>query len=259
MGRMFPILFSIGPIHFYAFGLLVMTGFAVGYRLAGAQARRMGLNADRLPMMLVISFVSAYVGSHFLDVFMEWLRTGLVPASVWQINTGLTEMGGMLTANLGVYLFLKRKGDQPLPYLDSFAMALPLGLAFGRTGCLLAGCCYGKPTSLPWAITYTDPHSFAAPILGVPVHPTPVYMALAMLLLFAWQWRTAKRQPAPGTLATQFWIGYAVIRFSQEFFRADTANPGGGLSVYQWLCLAILLVIVPTVLKRPAEDAVARP
>jgi phosphatidylglycerol:prolipoprotein diacylglycerol transferase len=250
---MYPILFSIGSIHFYAYGLMLVTGFFIGYRVASAQAVKMGLNPDRLRIMLVISFISAYVGSHFLDVFMEWLRTGHVPPSLWQISTGLTEMGGMLAGNLGVYLFLKQKGEQPLPYLDSFALPLPLGLAFGRIGCLLAGCCYGKPTDLPWAITYTDPHSFAGPILGVPVHPTPLYMGAAMLLLFAWLWRTAKRQPAPGTLMTHFWIGYAAIRFTQEFLRADTANPGGGLSVYQWLCLAILLVIVPTVMRRPDD------
>jgi phosphatidylglycerol:prolipoprotein diacylglycerol transferase len=255
---MYPILFSIGSIHFYGYGLLMVLGFVFGHQVVTRQFRRQGLKPARLKAILVISVISAVAGSHFLDVLMELLRTGHVPPTVWQIGTGLTEMGGMLTGSLGVYLYLRFNGDKPLPYLDSLALAVPLGLSFGRIGCFLAGCCYGKPTDLPWAITYADPHSFARPILGVPVHPTPIYMGLAMIALFAWLWRLARRDPAPGTLSAYFWIGYAAIRFSQEFLRADTVNPGGGLTVYQWLCLGILAVVVPATFRRQAVGAVEK-
>ena len=102
---------------------------------------------------------------------------------------------------------------------DLFAPSIALGLFFARTGCFMAGCCYGKETSLPWGVTFTDPLSLAR--LSVPLHPTQLYEAAGGLFLFLFLIWMEKRKSYEGQIFWLFLLLYSILRFLIEFFRDD--------------------------------------
>jgi phosphatidylglycerol:prolipoprotein diacylglycerol transferase len=106
---------------------------------------------------------------------------------------------------------------------DVFAPYMPLGHGIGRLGCFSAGCCYGNPTNLPWAVTFTDPHTLAPP--GIPLHPTQIYEALGNFCIFLILITLRKKQSYSGQLFFLYGALYSLLRFVNEIFRArDTKN-----------------------------------
>jgi phosphatidylglycerol:prolipoprotein diacylglycerol transferase len=107
---------------------------------------------------------------------------------------------------------------------DVFAPGIALGHVTGRLGCLAAGCCYGKPTDLPWAIIFTNPQAAAnvGTPLGIPLHPTQIYEAGAELLILFLLLGTERRgRPFPGRTFWGYMLLYALSRFVIEYFRGD--------------------------------------
>jgi phosphatidylglycerol:prolipoprotein diacylglycerol transferase len=103
--------------------------------------------------------------------------------------------------------------------LDLVSPLLALGLFFGRIGCFFAGCCYGKETSLPWGVVFTNPNSLAR--LNVPLHPTQLYDAangLAIFLFLIWRER---RKAFDGQIFSLFLLLYSITRFFIEMLRGD--------------------------------------
>jgi len=168
------------------------------------------------------------------------------------IDGGLTVYGGLLLGAILVSAYLvilhRRHGVNPLKMADIIAPSLALGLAFGRVGCFLNGCCYGAPTTVPWAITWPGPSpemsegslAWQAGV-RVPVHPSQIYSALNGLLIFlvlhlGYRWK--KRH---GVLIGAFFVMYAPSRFLLECLRSDEPKIYlGGLSISQSLSLFIL-------------------
>jgi phosphatidylglycerol:prolipoprotein diacylglycerol transferase len=160
-------------------------------------------------------------------------------------------------------IYIRRVGLPLWTTCDVFAPGIALGHVIGRFGCFFAGCCFGKPTSLPWAITFTDP--FAAANVGtplnVPLHPTQLYEAGAEFLILALLLSTERlgRRFAGRT----FWLYmllYAVSRFVIEFFRGDERGAVGVLSTSQFISvlLAPLAVVMLVYLARGAAPAPQR-
>ena len=124
-----------------------------------------------------------------------------------------------------------------------FAPGIALGHVVGRLGCLFAGCCYGKPTDVPWAITFTNP--FAAPNVGtpldVPLHPTQLYEAGAELLILVLLLATERRgRPFPGRTFWGYMLLYAISRFIIEFYRGDRAGWSAAFSTSQFISLLLV-------------------
>jgi phosphatidylglycerol:prolipoprotein diacylglycerol transferase len=113
--------------------------------------------------------------------------------------------------------------------LDALALGIPVGQFFGRIGCFMAGCCYGKETSLPWGVTFTDPQSLAR--LHASLHPTQLYEAGAGLALFLFLIRMEKKQSFDGQIFWLFLLLYSILRFLIEFLRDDPR----GFPVWTWL------------------------
>jgi len=110
-----------------------------------------------------------------------------------------------------------------LAVCDVGAIMLALGHAIGRLGCFVAGCCYGKPTSLPWGVTFTNPvaERIAGTPLGIPLHPTQLYESAAEFLNFALLWWLSTRQKFTGQIFGAFFMLYGIERGTIEFFRGD--------------------------------------
>ena len=222
---MHPILFNAGPITIYSYGVLLASAYLLGLWLAVRRAKSAGVDPARIMDLLIWVIIAALVGAKALLFIVEFNHF----TSSWQEFTTLLRSGGVfyggLIAAIVVCIWQLRKHRLPLWQSgDLFAPGIALGYMVGRLGCLMAGCCYGKPTNVAWAITFTDPaanFNVGTP-LNVPLHPTQLYESAAGLIILIALLILEKR---PGKFAGRtFWsfaFLYAVLRFIIEFFRGD--------------------------------------
>jgi phosphatidylglycerol:prolipoprotein diacylglycerol transferase len=174
----------------------------------------------------------------------------LAALKVWE--GGLAYYGGFLFAAPVGIIYAHRKGLGAWRVADLASPFIALGLVFGRTGCFFNGCCYGKPSHLPWAVHF--------PGVAGHVHPTQVYEALGALGIAAFlYWVIRPRKARDGQVFAALLVLYAALRFGLEFLRADERGELHGLSTSQWigLPLAALGLVLWLVRRRP--DAAARP
>ena len=142
---------------------------------------------------------------------------------------------------------------------DALAPLVPLALAVYRVGCLLAGCCYGTATDLPWGIVYPDTWVRGQP--GVPVHPVPVYELIGGLTVFALLREQQDRHPPTGEVVLCFFVLVGGLRFVTDMFRGDVAIrtaswiPGIELTHAQWWCLLAGLFSLTVLIVRRARGA----
>lgn len=230
---MHPILFQIGPITLYSYGLMIAIGFLVAIRRASQRGKAVGLDPGRIQTLGIVSLLCGLAGARAAYVALNW---DLFRSSPWEIfrldHGGLVFYGGLAAGFLGGLLTL-RKFKLPIwPTVDLLIPSLVLSHAFGRIGCFLNGCCYGRPASLPWAVAF--------PFDGIPRHPTQLYEAAALTVLFV----LLTRLPAlrPGGVALTYGLLYGSWRFFIEFFRGDNPIAAGGLTVFQWISLPLALL-----------------
>ncbi|HTH25224.1 MAG TPA: prolipoprotein diacylglyceryl transferase family protein, partial [Vicinamibacterales bacterium] len=172
---MHPILFNAGPITIYSYGVLLASAYLLGLWLAVKRARAAGIDGNRIMDLLIWVIIAALVGAKALLFVVDFEHF----TSSWQEFTTLLRSGGVfyggLIAAIVVCIWQLRKHRLPLwSSGDLFAPGIALGYMIGRLGCLMAGCCYGKPTTVAWAVTFTDPaanFNVGTP-LNVALHPT---------------------------------------------------------------------------------------
>lgn len=184
-----------------------------------------GAVLDVVPWVVAAAIAGARL-THVVWVAPDWIR--LDPFSALsQAYGGFVFYGGLAAAVPVLWVWARRRGWEPWRLLDVFAPATAFGLAFGRLGCLGAGCCHGRPTDLPWpwAARYYVRGGVPDAWLGVSLHPTPlVEAAVALGLFVALSWARARR-PAPGAVALGFVAAYGVLRaFLLEPLRGDVVR-----------------------------------
>ncbi len=215
---MYPVLFHIGPLTLYTYGLFVALGFMTLMGVSRKYAD--GISSETLGDLLVVILISALIGARLLYVILnfEAYRHHLLDIlKVW--NGGLVFFGGFLATVPAVALYLKIKGLNIWKTADSLSPGLALGHAVGRLGCFFAGCCYGKECSLPTAVRFTHPESLAP--LNVGLHPTQIYEVCSNLVLFIILVRLRKKKGPRGMVFLIYIILYSLFRSVIEFFRGD--------------------------------------
>lgn len=231
---MHPIFLRIGPITIYGYGIMIALGIITGLFLARRQARREGIDPDKIIDISFYLLITALIGARLLFVLMnfkEYVADPLAILKIWE--GGLVFYGGLVPAvAIGIW-YIKRLGLPLWQVADIFAPSLAIGHAMGRIGCFFAGCCYGGVCDLPWAVTFTDPRSLAPQ--GVPLHPTQLYSSLGLFALFAFLILLRKKKTFPGELFWTYILCYAGGRFLLEFLRGDLRGGflGGVLSPAQ--------------------------
>lgn len=245
---MHPTLFHIGPFELASYGLMTALGYgaAAAYllkRLPGCGIKN--LTQETFWNLIFTAFVGALIGGKLLFIIVSWPQLGTTLAEklstiVRDFRYGFVFFGGMIVSVSALVWYIRRKKLPLLKTADFLIVGLPLGHALGRIGCFLAGCCYGKPTTLPWGVRFTDPHSLVPPeLLGTPLHPTQLYEAGFNLVLFFILHYASQKPHKDGKLLVLYVLCYAVLRFGIEFFRGDFR--GGflwGLSPSQVIALA---------------------
>ena len=219
---MHPILLKVGPLTLYTYGALMAAAFFVGLFWVLRRAQRRGLDPQAVTDLSFYVILAALVGSRLFFVLLNYqayVRDPLAGLKVWE--GGLVFYGGLLLATPMAALYIHKK-SLPLGNLaDAFAPPLALGHAIGRWGCFFAGCCYGKPTDLPWAVIFTDLHSLAP--RDVPLHPAQLYSSLmnAGIFLALIGWERWRRERPSGQIFWLYLFLYSAGRFAVEFFRGD--------------------------------------
>jgi phosphatidylglycerol:prolipoprotein diacylglycerol transferase len=223
---MHPILFQVGSFPIYTYGVLVASGVLLAIWYARRQAPRAGLDPDRVWNLGIYGILSALVGAKIWLVLTAWDYYAANPRQVFSIETfqsGGTFYGGVVGGMLTIGLYTYFQKMPLLPVLDTFTAVVPLGHAIGRLGCFAAGCCYGKPTTMPWGVTFTNPEAarLAGTPLGVRLHPTQLYEAgVETINLFILIW-IGSRQKFRGQILGTYMLLYGFERGVIEFFRGD--------------------------------------
>ena len=216
---------SIGPFTLHTYGVLLAVAFLAGLWVASRQAKRAGLDANRITDMAVWVLIAGLLGAKLLLVAPRLAllrpqpaRDPLHPpergrllrrphrrASSWPRGTC-----GATTCRAG-------------PTADVLAPGVVLGQAIGRLGCFSAGCCWGRATQVPWAVIFTD--VYAARAVGTPMdtplHPSQLYESLAAFLIFLFLLWLAPRKRFHGQVTLAYVALYSAVRFALEFLRGD--------------------------------------
>ena len=241
---MHPIAFKLGTVAIHWYGIMVAFGFLVALWAAARRGALDGFTPDQILDLGPWLIVGAIAGARTLYVLTFW-REQFADKPFWEVfmiqHGGLVFYGGFIGASLAGILYARLKKLQIWKLFDTIAPSIALGYAFGRIGCLLNGCCYGRACSLPWAITFPPPVECA----GTPVHPTQIYESLLGLCLYgglAWLYR---RKKFDGQIFAIYLIVYPLLRSFVEMFRGDYPPNqhflGGRATPAQLVSIGILL------------------
>lgn len=261
---MYPILFQIGSIKLYSYGLMVALGLWLGLSVTLHFAKRTWPDNQHLEeifhSLLLYFVVGGIFGGRlfYFLIYPQHFSNAFDFFRIWE--GGLVSFGGLAGA-LIAFIFW-HKGHRNLDrkqVLDVLAPGLALGHALGRIGCFLAGCCYGKECKFPWAVTFGDPHSLAP--LHVPLEPTQIFSAILLLVLggvflMLLQKKIRSGNILHGRIFALYLTLYSIGRFSIEFLR-DEKQYWAGFSSGQWM--SALLFAVGVFLLRRSQNTLSRP
>jgi phosphatidylglycerol:prolipoprotein diacylglycerol transferase len=261
---MHPILFGAGPLTIYTYGVLLAAAYLFGLQLARVRAKARGLDANRILDLGIYIIISALIGAKLLLLVTDFRVFSADPRELLTLaRSGGVFYGGLILAVTVALVYIRRIGLPLWTTCDVFAPGIALGHVIGRFGCLFAGCCYGKETHVPWAITFHDTFANAnvGTPLNVPLHPTQIYEAGAEALILIVLLATERKgRPYPGRTFWLYMLLYAVSRFIIEFYRGDERGMVGMFSTSQFisLLLAPLAVVMLVYLARHSAPAPKR-
>jgi phosphatidylglycerol:prolipoprotein diacylglycerol transferase len=223
---MYPVLFEINlgfikiPLHSYGFMIAIGFLFSIATirRLSAKNSMNPDLNADLAFWLLMYGFLGARI--LFVITRIDYfLQNPLDIIKVWE--GGLVFFGGLISACAYAFYYFWKHKLNVWKMIDVFTPALALAHAFGRIGCLSAGCCYGKPTDVPWAIKL---HSDLVDetLRGIPLHPTQIYESVSLFILFFGLLYIFKNKKFDGQVGLTYFMLYPIIRSIIEIYRGDT-------------------------------------
>ena len=234
---MYNDILTIGPVTIHGYGLMIGLGVMAALLLGDYRAKKFGLNGDHIYGMTFSAVILGFVAARILFIITEW-ENFLQNPMQYLAGAGFVVYGGIIGGALTIYGFCKIKKIDMLSYLDLMIPSVALAQGFGRIGCFLAGCCYGKETDSFLGVVFTN--SDFAPN-GVKVLPTQLFMAGGDLIIMAiLLWYAAKR-PMRGRTSALYLILYSTGRFAIEFLRNDDRGTVGALSTSQFIAIFTLL------------------
>lgn len=242
-----PTLFHLGALPIHAYGFFIALGVVAGVVLAVRRGRPAGIATATTLDLCFYAIVAGLLGARVLYVIMHareyahlcigaggqrslggLVRDCTAPLHVWQ--GGLVFLGGAVLAAAVVLLYARRRALRLGEVAALLAPSVSLAHVFGRLGCFLVGCCYGKPWSAgfhfpPDSVAYTEllaRHAIAAGAPSTPgLHPTQLYEAGGELVIFATLLWLGRRRAFPGAVALAYAFAYGLLRFVIEIFRDD--------------------------------------
>jgi len=243
------ILCHMGPLPIRSFGVMVALAFLVGILIGRRRAAKAGLNPDLIIDLAFFVMLTSIAGARAAFVFVHWDLFRADPGGILRIwDGGLAQYGGVVVGVVVGLLFFARRGVDPWKGADIVAPSLAAGVAIGRIGCFLNGCCFGRPFDGAWGVVMNAPSAAAYEFPGVRLHPTQIYESLAALAIFFILLRVERRKPYDGFLLWLFVILLSTYRFFIDPLRAyDSASivwTGGRVAVTTNQLAGIALIAV---------------
>jgi phosphatidylglycerol---prolipoprotein diacylglyceryl transferase len=258
---MHPKLVTVGSFYLPTYGVLLAIAYLTAIWWLGRKAARENLPKERIFDLSLYILASAIIGAKLLLAIVDFREYLEDPRNAMELlRSGGVFQGGLIAATAVGFWYI-RKHRLPLwRVTDMAAPSIALGEAIGRWGCFAAGCCYGKQTSVPWAITFTDPFAREAvgTPLNTPLHPTQIYLSLNALFLFAVCEYFYRRKKFDGEVFWIYVLGYALTRGVIEEFRGDLVRGfviPGVLSTAQFIgvIMALASIVMLVLLSRRAR------
>lgn len=230
---MIPVLASFGPFHLYSYGLSVAVGVLLSVFLMHRYATRTGFPAPEQVNDIVFSvLIWGFMGARIFYVLQNFSYYGAHPLKILAVwEGGLIFYGGVAAGILGFGLTIRQKKMPFWKSLDFIIPYLALTHVFGRIGCFLNGCCYGKSCDVPWAVKF--------PQVAWKVHPTQLYEALFDLGLFIFLIIKRRRAHFDGQITLLYFVLYGWGRYLIEFLR-ESDQVWMGFTFNQWLSITII-------------------
>jgi phosphatidylglycerol:prolipoprotein diacylglycerol transferase len=255
---MIPVLFKLGPLTVYSYGMMMALGFLAADFVISSECKRRGLNPDFASSLVVWAAIAGIACSRLysvIDNFSSYMRD---PWSIIFSGSGFVWYGGLIGGLLSSYFVSRYYKIDFLTAADMAGPALVVGQALGRIGCHLSGDGdWGMPTTLPWGAQYPNAivgwngntvlkldssnHLVSGFYPGVHVHPTPIYEAIAYSLIFLFLWSRRKESKVPGQLFFLYLMLAGATRFMVEFLRVN-ARVFLGLSEAQLIAIAMMVI-----------------
>jgi len=236
-----PVALTVGPLQIHWYGLAYLAGIGLGWWILHRRATlpASGWTRDDVADLVFYAAFGAVLGGRFgyalFYNFREYLQDPLALFAVWR--GGMSFHGGVLGFILAAWLYARRRGRSFFEVADFVIPVVPVGLFFGRVANFINQELWGAPSSLPWAVIFTDPAAD-----GIARHPSQLYEAalegLVLLALLNFLWH---RSPRRGIIAGSFLFGYGVFRFAVEFVREPDAHIG--YLNHAWLTMGHVLSI----------------
>lgn len=267
---MHPILFHLGKLPIGSYGVAIVIGMLTGLSLAGRLARRRGMRVEFFYDLAFVLLLCGFAGARLLYILQNWEEFTANPMGLLLSRQGFVFQGGFIAATVAGILYTRASRMPLFGVADAVAPGLALAHGFGRIGCFLAGCCYGKvcgpehASGLLHALSVRYPlnldaggqiseFNFAyygqlaqgviregmAPLPIVPVQLFESFGNFLICLALVWAWR---RRRFSGQIFALYMMTYSVLRFSLEFLRGDAERHFYlGMPTGQWIAIATLI------------------
>lgn len=242
---MCSILFQIGPLTIYGYGLMIAVGVVFAFWLSMYRAKRQGLDDDVLFNMGVAGVIGGLIGAKLLYYITELPNIMQDRSILLNFSEGFVVYGGLIAGFLTPFFYAKIKKQPFWRYLDIAVAGVAAAQGFGRIGCFLAGCCYGRETEAFWGVVF--PEGSLAPA-GVALIPTQLISSAGDFIFAAILILAQRRAKQQGTVSGLYLILYSAGRFAVEFLRDDPRGNVGALSTSQFIAIFTLALGVLIVL-----------
>lgn len=241
---MHPFLFQIGHFRFPTYGFFSLLALAAIVLMVRRFAKVDGLDPSVTSEAIVLTIAVGFFGARVLELAINWRRYFVEPGG-WKLaffSTGVF-LGGLIAAVPFCIWYFRKIGLPYLQGLDLLGVSAAAAEAVGRWGCFFSGCCWGTPSSLPWAVTFPEiARRLHAGLPDVPLHPTQIYMSLISWGILGVLALIYRHKRFHGRVIAAYVMLYCTARFFVEFVRGDAERGflfGGSVSTSQFLSLIL--------------------
>jgi phosphatidylglycerol:prolipoprotein diacylglycerol transferase len=257
---MYPILLKIGPLTIHTYGFMMAVGVAFALWFLFVQAKKQDLPSSKIIDMAFYTIIVSLIGAKLILLVGNFSYYKLYPGELLSLaRSGGVFQGGLTFGIIFALWYFRRHRIPTWKAADIVGPALALGHGFGRIGCFSASCCFGRESSMPWAVIFKSKYAsnLTGIPLGIPLHPTQLYESALNFLNFFVLFLILRRKRFDGQVFSFYIINYSIIRYFVEFYRGDhpakaflihNPSPYLSLSVPQLFCILGLIAGVALLL-----------
>jgi phosphatidylglycerol:prolipoprotein diacylglycerol transferase len=234
-----PVLFNFFGVNIYGYGTMIAIGILAALLTLSYRSKKQGYDEDSILNMAIIAIIAGVLGGKLLFIITEIKNIIANPSVLKDFGSGFVIYGAIIGGVIGVYVYSKRKQWGLLKVFDLVIPSVALAQGFGRIGCFLAGCCYGKVTTSSFGVKFRQ--DSLAPVDAC-LLPTQLYSSIFDFLLAAFLFWYSRKERKEGRVFSLYLVLYSVGRFAVEFLRDDPRGNVGMLSTSQFISIFIFVL-----------------